>query len=99
LLGRKPCLAVASLGTLVAMAEPTLKDVLKAITTRDAKVDTKLDELRAEMNERFDAVEKRFDALDKELTLHAGVHRELEKDVEALKRRPARTAARPARRR
>jgi hypothetical protein len=36
------------------MAEPTLKDVLKAIA-----------EMRNEMDDRFDKVDKRFDNLDK----------------------------------
>ena len=45
------------------MVEPTLKDVLKAISEFDAKVGRKLDELRTEMK-------KGFADLDKELTGH-----------------------------
>lgn len=83
------------------MAEPTLKDVLDAISKLDAKiervdgkvgrVDAKVDALRAEMVQRFDE-------LDAELTLHAKVHRKIEQDITTLKGRPPRTAARPTRR-
>ena len=73
------------------MAEPTLKDVLKAISELDAKVGRKVDELRTEMK-------KGFADLDKELTGHTQVRREIEKDIAALKSRPARTAARAPRR-
>lgn len=86
------------------MADPTLKDVLVAITVLDAKIDKvaakvdkvdgKVDAHRAETNAFRAEVEKRFDDIDRELTKHADVHREVEKDIEALKRRPARTAAR-----
>jgi hypothetical protein len=69
------------------MAEPTLKGVIAAI----AKLETTVDK-------RFDEIDKRFDALDKEVTLHANVHREMEKDITALKARPPRTGARPTRR-
>ena len=73
------------------MAEPTLKDVLDAIAKLDAKVDRRVDELRAEMVQRFDE-------LDAELTLHAKVHRKIEQDITTLKGRPSRTATRPSRR-
>jgi hypothetical protein len=73
------------------MAERTLKDVLKAISALDANVDRKIDELRTEMK-------RGFADLDKELTGHADVHRQIEKDIAALKARPARTAARAPRR-
>lgn len=95
------CAVAASTDTLSVMAEPTLRDVLDAIAqmrrematkTELAKVEAKVDAHRAE-------TAKGFAELDRELTKHAEVHRELEKDVEALKRRPARTAARPTRRR
>ncbi len=56
------------------------------------ELETKIDEHRAE-------TKKGFEDLDRELTGHAAVHRELEKDIETIKRRPARTAARPTRRR
>src|SRR5512139_3542572 len=99
------------------MAEPTLKDVLKAIAAIDAKV-TALEKGQAalekgqaalekgqsqirsematkvEMNARFDAVDARLADIDADLNRHMTVHRELEKDVQALKRRPPRTAAR-----
>jgi hypothetical protein len=63
-----------------------------ALTTTRRELVLKIDEHRAE-------TKKGFDDLDRELTGHAAVHRELEKDVERLKRRPPRSAARPARRR
>ena len=73
------------------MSEPTIKDVLKAIEklATKADLDVKIDGLRAEMN-------KRLDDLDQELTGHAKVHREIEKDIAALKGRAPRTAARRA---
>ena len=82
------------------MADPTLKDVLKVLAEvrRDmatkadvAKLDAKVEAHRAETR-------KGFDDLDKELAGHASVHREIEKDIEALKRRAPRTAARAPRR-
>ncbi len=96
------------------MAEPTLTDVLEAIARLErnaatkselAKLESKmatksdLANLETKMDTRFDRLEKRFDDLDRDLTKHMEVHRELEKDVTMLKRRPPRTAARPARRR
>lgn len=87
------------------MAEPTLKDVLKAISEMqggiaklDAKVDTGLAQVRSEMAKRFDGVDAQLADLDRDLTKHMDVHREIEKDIEALKSRPARTAARAPRR-
>jgi hypothetical protein len=90
------------------MADPTIKDVLVAIARLDAKVDAKVgavdakvESLRDEMNDRFDDVDRRFDRVDKQLVEldrdldgHMKVHAELERDVEALKGRPLRTAAR-----
>ncbi|HVH46608.1 MAG TPA: hypothetical protein VM925_29910 [Labilithrix sp.] len=60
------------------MAEPTLKDVLDAIA-----------QLRAETAKGFAKVDKRFDDLDTELTTHAKVHKELEKDVRRAEGPPA----------
>ena len=96
------------------MAESTLKDVLKAISEmRDematkadlAKLDAKVDAHRAETKadaakagSRFDHVDKGLAELDRDLTKHMDVHREIEKDIAALKARPARTAARATRR-
>lgn len=65
---------------------------LGALETARRELEAKIEAHRAETKQGFDA-------LDHELTGHAAVHRELEKDVEAIKRRPLRTAARPARRR
>ena len=80
------------------MAEPTLKDVLNAIAKLDAKVERRVDDLQSDIEAHRAETKKGFAALDKELTGHTDVHREIEKDIEALKRRPARTAARPTRR-
>jgi uncharacterized coiled-coil DUF342 family protein len=123
------------------MAEPTLKDVLDAISKLATKSELgdglaklrselgdglaelrsefgdRLTELRRELVARIDAhraeteahraeteahraeTKKGFEDLDEELTRHASVHREIEKDIQNLKRRPPRTAARPTRRR
>ncbi len=62
-------------------------------------LDAKIDQVRSEVHARFDQVDNDLKALDKEVTAHMAVHRELEKDIELLKRRPARTAARATRRR
>jgi hypothetical protein len=75
------------------MAEPTLKDVLKATSEIRSEMATKADLAKLDAK-----VEKGFGDLDKELTGHAAQHREIEKDIEALKRRPSRTAARAPRR-
>lgn len=84
------------------MPDPTLKDVLEAIAQLDGKV-TRLDGNVRTLDAKVDAhraeTAKGFAELDRELTKHAEVHRELEKDVATLKRRPARTAARPSSRR
>jgi predicted nucleic acid-binding Zn-ribbon protein len=108
------------------MAEPTLSDVLKAIselqtetradiagvsaevtsldakvTSLDAKVtslDRKVDRLDTAVADGFRRVDRQLADLDRDLTKHMEVDRELERDIEVLKARPARTAARPARR-
>lgn len=82
------------------MAEPTLKDLLKAIselpTKSDlARVEAKVDGLRTEMD-------KRFDDLDEELEKHASrAHRDLDARVGRLEKRsaPKKVSARPLRRR
>jgi hypothetical protein len=53
----------------------------------------------AETTARLKRIEKQLDEVDEDLTGHMKVHREIEKDIELLKRRPPRTAARPTRRR
>jgi septal ring factor EnvC (AmiA/AmiB activator) len=100
------------------MAEPTLKDVLRAIaelrtetkgdiaqvrsemaTKADlTKLDGKVDKVEAKVDAHRAETKQGFGELDKELAGHADVHREIETDIEALKRRPARTAARAPRR-
>ena len=85
------------------MAEPTLKDVLDAIAKLSGATKGELTELRRELVAKIEAhraeTAKGFADLDTELTKHARVHRELEKDIETVKRRPPRTAARTPRRR
>jgi len=72
-------------------------DLAEVRKTAATKAD--LAELKEDLA-RLDAkVTKGFAELDEELTRHAAVHREIEKDITMLKRRPPRTAARPARRR
>ena len=82
------------------MAEPTLKDVLKVIAEMRGEMATKADlaKLEAKVDAHRAETKKGFADLDKALTQHMGVHREVEKDIEALKRRPARTAAQAPRR-
>jgi hypothetical protein len=64
------------------MADPTLKDVLKALAELRGEVGV----IRGEMASKADVdamkteMRRRFDDLDRELTTHAKVHRELEKD-------------------
>lgn len=88
------------------MAEPTLKDVLNAVIKLEAstkadlaKLDAKVDRVDAKVDAHRAETKKGFSDLDEELSGHAKVHREIEKDIELLKRRPARTAARAPRRR
>jgi ferritin-like metal-binding protein YciE len=107
------------------MAEPTLKDVLKAISELRAETKGDIAQVRSEMATKADLAKldakveahraeteahraeteahraetkKGFADLDEELTRHADTDREIEKDIVALKGRPARTAARPTRR-
>lgn len=58
-----------------------------------------IEDLSVQVDTRFDRVDKAIASLAEDLDEHMKVHRELEKDIETLKRRPPRTAARPARRR
>lgn len=98
---RAACPLAASTGTVKRMAQPTLKDVMDVIAKLDAKVDAHRAETRADaakVDARFDRVDKGLAELDRDLTKHMDVHREIEKDIEALKARPARTAARAPRR-
>ena len=97
------------------MADPTIKDVLETLAEMRAAMATKSDLARleakleahraetnahrAETNAHRAETTKGFADRDRELTRHADVHREIEKDIEALKRRPPRTAARPTPRR
>jgi chromosome segregation ATPase len=99
------------------MAEPTLKDVLAAITRLEkgqseirsematkADMNARFTEMNArfadvnarfaDVNARFDRVDRNIADLDRDLDSHMKVHRELERDVEALKGRPLRTASR-----
>ena len=58
----------------------------------------KVDAQHVQTSARFDRVDKSIAEIDRDLTKHMNVHAEIEKDIEALKRRPARTAARAPRR-
>jgi X-X-X-Leu-X-X-Gly heptad repeat protein len=108
------------------MAEPSLKDVLSAISelrveTRadlarldgkfgqldgkfgqlDGKfgqLDTKVGQLDAKLDAHRAETKKGFEDLDRELTGHADLHRKIEKDISALKRRTSTTAPRAPRR-
>lgn len=78
----------------MAMAEPTLKDLLKAVTTLGAKIDN----VRAELKADIAAVDAKVDAhraetakgfadLEHELSRHADpLHRDLEADIRVLHR-------------
>lgn len=90
------------------MADPTIKDVLKALEAMRREMATKAD-LRAEVESLATKADvdglrkemhKRFDDVDEELDKHASVtHRKLEADIASLKKRPAAPAARAPRRR
>lgn len=74
----------------------------KEIAARFGEVNARFGEVNAqfaEVNAHFDRVHKEIAELDKDVTTHMKVHREIEKDIELLKRRPPRTAARAPRRR
>ena len=96
------------------MADPTIKDVLKALEAMRADVDRRFDGVDKRfdgVDKRFDGVDKRFDKLtaemhkrfddlDEELDKHASVtHRKLEADIATLKKRPPTRTARAPRRR
>ena len=78
--------------TDIAQLRSEVATVAAQLRSEVATVAAKVDAHRAE-------TAKGFAEVDRELTKHADVHREVEKDIEALKRRPARTAARPTTRR
>lgn len=83
------------------MADPTLKDVLDAISKLDARVgrvEAKVDKVDAKVEAHRAETAKGFADLDAELSRHADrTHRDLEKRVERLEKQ-ARPVARPARR-
>ena len=60
------------------MAEPTLKDVLKAISELDERVDRRIGGVDAKIDELRTEMKKGFADLDKELTGHAAQHRDRE---------------------
>jgi chromosome segregation ATPase len=80
------------------MADATLKDVLKAIAELRAETKADIAKLDAKVDDGFSRVAAQLTELDRDLTKRMDVHREIEKDIEGLKRRPARTAARAPRR-
>lgn len=86
------------------MADPRMKDLVKLMDAMRREMATNVDELRADMTKRFDQVDKRFDQVDKaivgldaDLDRHMAKHREIEKDIESLKKRTPRLARRPPR--
>jgi archaellum component FlaC len=84
------------------MAEPTLADVLKAISELDAKTDKRFDQADKRFDQadkRFDRIEKLLGAVDRDLTGHMEVHAKIEKDIEGLKRRTAPPVRRAPKRR
>ena len=70
-----------------------------AKATKDDVAGVKSDLAGARIDAHRAETKKGFADLDEELTRHAAVHREIERDITALERRPPRTAARPPRRR
>lgn len=100
---------VATLDRLSPMAEPTLKDVLNAITKMEARLEAKIEAVRGEVEGvRADVATHRketatgFDDLDDELAKHSErTHRKLEARIERLEKRsaPKKVSARPLRRR
>jgi hypothetical protein len=89
----------------IAKLEAATKSELVAVR-REVATKSVLLELRrevganhAETTARLKRIEKQLDEVDEDLTGHMKIHREIEKDLELLKRRPPRTAARPTRRR
>jgi hypothetical protein len=79
------------------MAEPTLKEVLNAISRLEkGQAEIRQDMARKDdVDRRFDKVDKAIAELDADLDRHMTTHGKIEKQIEALKARPA---TRPARR-
>lgn len=85
------------------MADPTLKDVLAAVQKLVAKVDAMEAAMATKEQVEAHRTETRrgFADLDVELSEHTKLHREIERDIIALKKKTAtpRAPARAARRR
>ena len=83
------------------MADPTIKNVLAALATLDKKITAVRDEMATkDALGALDAkVTKGFADLDAELTGHTKVHREIERKLGALVKKPARATVRTPRRR
>jgi chromosome segregation ATPase len=79
--------------------EMAAKSDLAEVRREVAEARREVAEVRREVGAHRAETAKGFAELDRELTDHTKVHREIEEDIEALKRRPARTAARSPRRR
>ena len=90
--------------TSLEKGQGEIRSEVGEIRSEMGEIRSEMGEIRSEMATKADLaafrdeMNQRFDDLDAELTKHAEVHRELEKDITNLKRRPPRTAARPARR-
>jgi predicted nucleic acid-binding Zn-ribbon protein len=85
------------------MAEPTLKDVLKAIAELQkgqTEIRSGFARLEAKMDAGFERVERQLSEIDADLERHMTVHAKLEREVDTLKRRPrSPPTTRPTRRR
>lgn len=88
---------------MVPMSEPTIRDVLELLAKMREEMVTKAEHraLEAKVDAHRAETAKGFAELDRELAGHsAEVHRRLEADIEALKKRlstPRSTARRPRR--
>jgi chromosome segregation ATPase len=71
---------------------------VETIDARVETIDAKVEAHRAETEKGLAEVRTGLAELDADLTSHMRVHREIEKDIEALKRRPPRSAAGGSRR-
>ena len=90
--------AIADLGTTVVREVGALRGDVGALRGELGALRSESGAHRAETAAHRAETSKGFSDIDKELAGHAEVHRQIEMDIETLKRRPARTAARPARR-
>lgn len=67
----------------------SVRSEVVSVRAEVARVDAKVDGVNGKVDALHADMTRRFDELDEELTKHAELHRRLETDVEALKRRPS----------